>query len=291
MKFGVGGGIGPVRAGVSTRGVGGGVGPLSLGGSWRGTGGYVGLAIQAAIIGFVAFWPYLLGTWLAVQFGAAEGSAAAEVAGWVLEAFYVAGILALFVMSSRAKRVAEEQAAEALRNKRRGLRRMQLENEQADFRSLIAAMDEHPTGVSSPLVKKNERALICIKEAALVEPRSAYRNGPKVMKPVDHGVIWFTDHAVRFVGDKKQVEWRYDKMIDVTRGPDHLRFTVSNRNLVSGVAAESVSLIGAATKWGIGVFGREDASDARALAVDVLQDIDTELRSVTASDRLGGGEI
>lgn len=36
MRFGIGGGIGPIRLGISTKGIGGGIGPFSAGGSWRG---------------------------------------------------------------------------------------------------------------------------------------------------------------------------------------------------------------------------------------------------------------
>jgi hypothetical protein len=62
----------------------------------------------------VVAWPYLLGTFLAVQLGASKPSTTRAVVGWIFEAAYVAGLIALYVLTQekRAQKAAE-QAQEA----------------------------------------------------------------------------------------------------------------------------------------------------------------------------------
>ncbi|MDQ5915284.1 MAG: hypothetical protein QG584_1175 [Pseudomonadota bacterium] len=95
MGIGLGGGFGPFRGGISTRGVGGGIGPLSAGtgfGSRGGCAAVFGLLIVFGIIAFSLFWPWLLGSWLAVSAGADNPSLARDVTGWIFEAVYVLAI-------------------------------------------------------------------------------------------------------------------------------------------------------------------------------------------------------
>jgi len=58
-----------------------------------------GALLAVGIVLFVAFlavaWPYLLGTWLAVQLGADNPSTARSVVGWVLESLWLAGLVAV----------------------------------------------------------------------------------------------------------------------------------------------------------------------------------------------------
>lgn len=114
MRLGVGGGAFGVRGGISTRGVGTGVGPFSAGKSWRGGsgggGGFLALLIGAAVILFVAAWPYLLGTFIAVRCGAENPSTVRFVVGWCFEVVYIAGLLAWFLIAREksAQRAAEE---------------------------------------------------------------------------------------------------------------------------------------------------------------------------------------
>jgi len=100
------------------------VGPLSAGTSWRGgrrrrsgDGGFIGFALVAVGIFLVVAWPYLLGTFLAVQVGADNPSVARTVVGWIFEILYLAGVIAWF-MATRDKRAqaaaAREQAAQEL---------------------------------------------------------------------------------------------------------------------------------------------------------------------------------
>lgn len=65
MPLGIGGGAFGARGGISTRGVGVGVGPLSAGTSWRGKrssggGGLIAWLFAAAVVFFIAAWPFLL---------------------------------------------------------------------------------------------------------------------------------------------------------------------------------------------------------------------------------------
>lgn len=117
MRLGIGGGAFGVRGGISTRGVGVGLGPFSAGTSWRGGrsggssgGGLLALLIAVALVFFVAAWPYLLGTFIAVRCGAENPSTIRFVVGWCFEVLYIAGLLAwlLITRERNARRAAEE---------------------------------------------------------------------------------------------------------------------------------------------------------------------------------------
>jgi hypothetical protein len=119
VKVGVGGRVGPFRGGISTRGFGAGIGPFSAGGRWtRGGGGGGGggeafavlfllatlvLAVVAAAVVVVAG-PYMLGTWLAVQFGAGRASTLRVVVGSTMEAVYVTVVVCWLVRRYRTRR-------------------------------------------------------------------------------------------------------------------------------------------------------------------------------------------
>jgi hypothetical protein len=107
VRSGIGGGAFGVRGGISTRGVGVCVGPLSAGTSWRGGGagggGFLGWLIAAGILVLIVAWPYLLGTYIAVQCGAFNPSTQRFVVGWFFEVVYVAALVTWFVMSRVAK--------------------------------------------------------------------------------------------------------------------------------------------------------------------------------------------
>src|SRR5262252_7099267 len=91
IRLGIGGKLGPFRAGVSTRGVGIGVGPLSVGagrGRRRGSssnGSGCALILVLLVVLLFAGWPWMLGTFIATKAGVEPGSAGWEAAGWVPE--------------------------------------------------------------------------------------------------------------------------------------------------------------------------------------------------------------
>jgi hypothetical protein len=66
--------------------------------------------IVGAIFFFITAWPYLLGTYIAVQCGAWNPSTERFVVGWFFEVVYIAALVAWFVKArhSSAQRAAEE---------------------------------------------------------------------------------------------------------------------------------------------------------------------------------------
>lgn len=100
MRLGIGGGAFGVRGGISTRGLGVGVGPFSAGTSWRGGGGggFLSWLILGGIFLLIVGWPYLLGTYIAVQCGAWNPSTSRFVVGWFFEVIYIAALVAWFVI-------------------------------------------------------------------------------------------------------------------------------------------------------------------------------------------------
>lgn len=122
MRIGIGGGAFGVRGGISNRGVGVGLGPLSVGTGWgrrsrrsSGDDGFIGFCIFAFGVFILVAWPYLLGTWFAVQAGAANPSPARSLVGWIFEIAYIAGLIAclLLTQEKRAERAADARQAQA----------------------------------------------------------------------------------------------------------------------------------------------------------------------------------
>ncbi|MDO8147504.1 phage holin family protein [Isoptericola sp. b515] len=105
MRIGVGGGIGPLRGGVSNRGVGVGFGPISVGESNRDMEGCATFIFGAVLLGLVAVGPYFLGKWVAGLFGAGPQSPARFITGWVFEGIYLA-VIALVVTALFTQAVA-----------------------------------------------------------------------------------------------------------------------------------------------------------------------------------------
>jgi hypothetical protein len=114
MRLGVGGGVFGIRGGISTRGLGVGVGPFSAGTSWRrggsGGSGFFAWLIVAMFVILIVAWPYLLGSYIAVQLGAGDPSSTRTVLGWFFQILYIAGLIAWFVLTGekRAQQVRDE---------------------------------------------------------------------------------------------------------------------------------------------------------------------------------------
>ncbi len=101
FKLGVGGKVGPVRMGISTRGIGGGIGPLSGGTSWRGGrrssssspsafATLLGIIILVGIGWVIVAWPWMVGTYIATRHGVTPHSSTWNMAGWIPEIIYLA---------------------------------------------------------------------------------------------------------------------------------------------------------------------------------------------------------
>ena len=89
-----------------------------------------GALLAFGIVAFVAFlaiaWPYLLGTWLAVQLGAGNPSTARSVVGWILESLWLAGLVAVPTLAWLGKKRQQDEA----RRKQDEARRLELLKEQ-----------------------------------------------------------------------------------------------------------------------------------------------------------------
>lgn len=92
----------------------------------------------------IVAWPYLLGTWLAVQLGAENPSTARSVAGWFLEVLWLGGLAALAANGwLKAKRKEQEE------------RRLQLEKQQrkAEFGSAGAELYEQAVALAARIAE------------------------------------------------------------------------------------------------------------------------------------------
>lgn len=71
----------------------------------------MGWLLVAGIFILAATWPYLLGTYIAVELGAWNPSTERFVLGWIFEVLYIAGLAALFVRvrARRAQQAADEE--------------------------------------------------------------------------------------------------------------------------------------------------------------------------------------
>ncbi|MEX2430658.1 MAG: hypothetical protein WD645_01910, partial [Dehalococcoidia bacterium] len=266
MGFSFGGGLGPFRARVGTRGVSGGVGPLSAGTSSRprrssqsDVGGLVGLVIGLLVLTLLgvtlaAVGPYLLGTWLAVQLGAGPDSLARAAVGWVFEALAVGLIVWGSVAWFKSNRENLRQEAERLQQKTERLQRQ-----------LIRALEEHPAGVPAAGLPDTEHLLFEMSDVSLIEPRSEHRGGAKVPTEVDRGRAVFSDGALRFVGSKT-VTWKWRNLLGMQEGQDFLIFSVSNRQMASGIGADQSEhwAVEVATKWALAVHDGESLAPVRA---------------------------
>lgn len=99
--------------------------------------GDLGFAILLLFcVGFLALaWPYLFGTWLAVQLGADDPSTARSVTGWLLEGAWLAFLLAVPVGRWWDKKMKAANAHRLELEKAANARRLELEEQQrrADF--------------------------------------------------------------------------------------------------------------------------------------------------------------
>lgn len=279
MGIGIGGGLGPLRGGISTRGAGVGIGPLRAGTSWRGGGSLFALILIAAAVTFVVAWPYMLGQWLAGQMGAAEQSTSQRLLSWTLECAYLAAVGWYLIASAVAERhrreeVEARQAADRLAERQRAsakAKRAQQVSQKTDYLYLRAALEtctamaelvsDHPGGISSGdlhpklsclAVPNSESLLSYLDDVELIEPRVPHPGAAKVPTGVDRGLLIITNDAIRFRGARKSVEWRWDRLQRVIRAPGHREFVMSNRKTVSGIGGDGPQLdvVDGALTWG-----------------------------------------
>lgn len=281
MKIGVGGGIGPFHAGVSTRGFGAGMGPIRVGGGWGkrgggGSGGLMPVALILVVIVFAVSWPYYLGTWIAVQLGAGPTSTTRGIIGWLFEATYVLTLFAALMAYVSRKSALQAAANKQLRlqqltaeldelERRKDEARHRLTEAVGECQKLQELMRRHPKGRPDPAVPAKEALLASFEHVSLVEPRLSYRGGPRLQTPIDRGTVWVTDAAIRYRSDVKSVTWRFDKMLEAKHETGLMTFPVSNRKLVSGIALPTnvEPAFVNAVWWGRSLYNGEDSANVR----------------------------
>lgn len=271
MGLRIGGSLGPLRLGISTRGIGGGVGPFSAGTSWRRRGksdGTVPALFWLAIIAFILVaWPYTLGTWAAVKLGAPPDSAARSVTGWTLEVIYVLGLV--WLVLTFLNNLNRARAAQDLEERRQAAQAAARVSQ-----DLVRRLRANPCGGPDPALPASRRLLMRFDDASLVEPRPERRGGPRVPTKIANGYLLVTDHELMFVGPERSVKWRYDKIFDMHTGSDFVTFNVTNRQLVSGVSVGTARLYALllTVRWGSAVASDSELTDIEVAARQLKRD-------------------
>lgn len=213
----MGGGIGPLRGGVSTKGFGVGLGPLNVGGGWpRASGSIAELLAYMVVLAIVALpfvWPYAL---LHERIGDA-GAIAANVV-WLL-------VLAGTIVARKLKRHAREVAMHAAQSRAQALADIELIDE------VYAVL----VGARRSLTADGRLLITELANAELVEWRATGKAGQRALRTVDRGVLQVTNVGYRFIGAAKTREWAYAKLIDVRAEADCTLWTVANRVTSSGI--------------------------------------------------------
>ena len=298
MGIGLSGGLGPFRAGVSTRGGHVGAGPLSVGGRWpggrrrspggrrrRSGGGGGGDAFLLIVFVLVLFWPFLVGMWVSAKFG---GSEEAQVTtGWVFEGVYVLAILGFVFARFWKKRAEAELERQHLATQEAQERVKSLEHSLEQAHSLKSQLLENPTGKlvkDAPAIRRGELQICELSDVWLVEQRSAHRGGPKVFKRVSSGSAVFTDLGICFNGPSKTVKWKFEKVLSAEQDEEYLVFAVTNRQQVSGIASDVQDLVELAYARARSVAIGNPSTDVLTSVDGLISSIETELTD--AEERL-----
>lgn len=247
--LGLSGGIGPLRASVSTRGVGGSVGPVNFGTGWGGGGALgaicfmfvmmfwvavVGAAVAAVVVPLA--WPLLLSIGLI-------GGAIGIVVGVVLEVAYLFVLLALWVRYDEAheqQRQADERAAVLERGRELLDQAPALRAPMADR---LAYLQDHPAGLSADLVGNlpndfpRDEKFLGLGSAWLSAGRVAHRGGPRVQTDIEHGTWTVSDQCIRFRGATRTDKWPLSAITGVYQEPGRVLFSLSTRSSITGLSS------------------------------------------------------
>lgn len=258
MGIGLGGGLGPFRAGVSTRGAGVGCGPLSAGSGCAGTGGillaYFGFIAAVSVVLFAVAWPWLLGALVAQLFGAEDPSWERSVVGWAFELCGIAVAIPLTVaiwrrIAGRILRASNET----------NLQRLKAQSD--ELRAVAAAVVENGEATRAD-------PLLVVPRVFLMAPRVQVRGESAVLVQIDTGDLVFTHKSMRFVGSTKSAEWIFARLVHVSIESDFIKVVVSNRQTVMGVGSQtgSTAALEVALDWAGGTSSADDVlSRLRAL--------------------------
>lgn len=280
MGIGIGGGVGPSRAGISTRGVGGGIGPLSVGTGWgrrrrsgssdgAGCAYLVALLLALAAVYYFIAWPFLLGAWVAVKLGAGSPSTARTIVGWSFESVWLALLLA-FIVSLVVDKISERRHTKLIEayEARYGTEIARLEREvevapgaRAVFTGLLSEVQASIDRL--PRQGEGRRGTVWGRAPVqLVAPRVRERGRPPVQTAVDDGTVTVTSEAVQFSGEAKSTRWMHKQVTSTRRQEDRLLIDVANRATVMGIQAPDLAL---AYVEALSAFARGDTDRERTL--------------------------
>lgn len=254
--LGLSGGIGPLRASVSTRGVGGSVGPLNFGAGFSGGGGLgaVGLmfgAMLAAIAASAALvvigWPLLLSMkWIGGVLGIAIGV--------VLELAYLVAVLVVWAKREDARESARDARREAQQFERIKVERAaaaeranaileQAPSLRAAMETKLSYMRHRPAGFPVEEMQglpddfPRDEKFLGAGTAWLSAGRVAYRGGPRVQTDIECGSWSVSDRCIRFRGATRTDKWPLDALNGVFHEPGRILFGLDTRSTITGLSA------------------------------------------------------
>ena len=212
------------------------------------------------LVGWILIvWPYMLGTWLAVQAGAAPGSSTRNVTGWALEVLWLAVLIWAGTTAAR----------------RAKLRRAQEERRRREQIAQSAAELLHRMDATAGLPASEDFTIADWQDVELIQPRVHVTGGPKEPTTVDRGYLHVASNVVQFIGPVKQLEWPARRICDVIPQIDFVELPLSNRKTVSGVAtdADRLPLVRASLLCAVGTAQADQHSldQARVLLGQVAQ--------------------
>lgn len=178
----------------------------------------------------VVTWPYLLGTWTAVELGAANPSTARSTAGWALQVLAMAAVALQW--AARRTRSRRERDAAALAD---------LESALACAKNLVRRMHAAPLGIDAQVPRPGKRLLFTFDECGLVEHRSSSRGAAPEPTVVAHGRVDISDAGLHFIGPDKIVTWPMRNIIEVRHTTDHVSLPLTSRKTISGVTVGRAS--------------------------------------------------
>jgi hypothetical protein len=292
----IGGGIGPFRANVGTRGFGGGVGPVSGGTAW-GSGSsagavgilFVSLAVSAVLLLalLVAAWPYLIGVRLARGLGADDGIGVATVVGAGLEVTYLVALaLGLRTWSDRRRDDAALAATRVDLEQRQAVLQRGLPQQRRDLaiaERLLQQMAATDVGLAPSIgasgwnLSPGEHVFGSGRRSVSV-PRMVAASGSPVQTDLGEGEYLATNNAIYFRSETQHERWpvrRVQRLVYTTTGQGGRRvlFELSGRSTVSGLSFDPGLRADAATasiewacSWPQPIEGTLDKLRARVVA-------------------------
>ncbi|MBT0768307.1 hypothetical protein KIH74_05195 [Kineosporia sp. J2-2] len=179
--------------------------------------------------------PARLGEWIGRRVTGEDTSQLGTVLSWSLEAGWITFLVLLaagLVRQARDGRRDRDRRAgwEAVAREQAAVRRQkhQYTEALANLQTLrrLLLLGDGLTGMTR----------LTFADCALVEPRAAHRNGPRVPTVVDTGGrVEISHDAIVYRGAERQETWEFDHLQQVMHAADHVAIAVGNRKSVSGV--------------------------------------------------------